>query len=205
MTLGRPTGSKGHYLDSGPLLCLGGSPVLAELFDAHHLANSRVVEAVVDEIVRNAMLILPPVGPHPKRHVRQAAKNARGRYKALLAAATPTPSPEPNLLTAIKADLHRRAAAKLKAGETTHPSAHEGEAESIYASVTESAAIVTNDGDAHSVAWANSVPSVSFVGIARSLGRSQRDVSRRVIFKELMTLSRRGVFPGEHITSELDL
>ena len=36
-------------------------------------------------------------------------------------------------------------------------------------SVTESAAIVTNDGDAHSVAWANSVPSVSFVGIARSL------------------------------------
>ena len=205
MSPGRPTGPKGHYLDAGPLLCLGGSPVLADLFDAHHLANSRVVEAVVGEIVRNAMLILPPVGPHPKRHVRQAAKNARGRYRALLAAATPTPSPEPNLLTSIKADLHRRGAAKLKAGETMHPAAHEGEAESIYAAVTESTAIVTNDGDAHSVARSQGVLSVSFVGVARSLGRSQRDVSRRVIFKELMTLSRRDIFPGEHITSELDL
>lgn len=201
----KPAGVRHHYLDSGPLFCLGGSPVLAELFDAHHLTNSKVVEAVVGEVVRNAILILPPVGPHPKRHLRQAAKNARGRYKALLADAMPTPSPAPDLLASIKADLRLRGAAKLRQGESMHPAAHEGEAESIFAAATESAAIVTNDTDAHAVARTNKVRSVTFVGVARSLVRLQRDVSRRVIFNELMALGRRDIFPGEHITSELDL
>ena len=36
-----------HYLDSGPLFCLGGSQVLADLFDAHFLPRSKVVGAVV--------------------------------------------------------------------------------------------------------------------------------------------------------------
>lgn len=194
-----------HYLDAGPLFCLGGSHVLAELFDAHHLANSKVAAAVVGEVVRNATLILPPVGPHPKRNLRQSAKNARGRYKVLLASATPAPVPEPPLLSAIKADLTSSAKAKLKIGESLHPNANDGEAESIYSAVTESAAVVTNDADAHSVAGKHKVVSSTFVDVARHMVRSQKVVGRRTIFNELMTLSNRSIFPGEHITSELDL
>ena len=194
-----------HYLDAGPLFCLGGSKVLAELFDAHHLSNSKVAAAVVGEVVRNATLILPPVGPHPKRNLRQAAKNARGRYKVLLASATPTPAPEPPLLSAIKADLTTSAKTKLKAGETLHPNANDGEAESVYSAVIESVAVVTNDADAHTVAGKHQVVASTFVEVARHMARVQKGVSRRTIFNELMTLSNRSIFPGEHITSELDL
>lgn len=195
----------GHYLDAGPVFCLGGSQILAELFDAHHLANSKVAPAVVGEVVRNALLILPPAGPHPKRNLRQAAKNARGRYKVLLASATPVPETEPPLLSAIKAELTSSSKMKLKAGESRHPNANDGEAESIYSAVTESAALVTNDADAHTVARKCKVVSITFVDVARNMVRAQRVIGRRTIFNELMTLSNRSIFPGEHITSELDL
>lgn len=194
-----------HYLDSGPLFCLGGSSVLADLFDAHLLAKSRVAAAVVREVDRNATLILPPVGPHPKRKVKQSARIVRGRYKALLAAAAPTPAPVPQLLASIKTDLTISAAKKLNAGQASHPNAHDGESESLYWAATQSVELVTNDGDAYRIARKYRVPSSTLVEVARHLVKAQKVVGRRAVFNELMTLSKHQIFPGEHITNELDL
>ncbi|WP_419707713.1 hypothetical protein [Promicromonospora sp. NFX87] len=194
-----------HYLDSGPLFCLGGSGVLADLFDADLLLNSRVAAAVVGEVHRNAALVLPPVGPHPKRRIHHAARVVRSRYKPLLESAPPVPAPAPQLLASIKADLTARAVAKLRPGQHLHPSANDGEAESVYWAATQSVEVVTNDSDAHQLARKHQVTSSTFVEVVRHLVKAQKVVSRRTIFGELMTLSRRDIFPGEHITSELDL
>lgn len=194
-----------HFLDSGPLFCLGGSPVLAELFDAHMLRDSRVVAAVVGEVNRNSTLVVPPVGPHPKRRLKQAANAARGRYKLLLASASNVPSPTPVLLTSIKADLAESAKRKLGPGRSLHPAQNDGEAESIYWAATNAMEIVTNDGDAHRIAGERNVVSSSFVEVARHLVRLQKAVKRSEIYKELSTLSHHEIYPGEHITSELDL
>lgn len=196
---------EGHYLDSGPLLCLGGSQVLADLFDAHLLPKSKVVAAVVAEVTYNAALVLPPVGPHPKRRVQQAARVVRGRYKQLLSAATSVPNPEPGLLSSMKTDLRNRAQAKLKLGGVLHPLKNDGEAESVYWAASEAVEVISNDADAHLLARKHKVPSSTFVEVARHLVRTQKAVKRSEIYKELATLSSRGIFPGEHITSELDL
>jgi len=179
--------------------------VLADLFDSHFLEKSKVVAAVVGEVVRNATLVLPPVGPHEKRYLHQSAKVVRGRYKVLLASAAPTPSPIPELLASVKADLAASAQRKLKAGQTLHPNANDGEAESVYWAATNSIEVVTNDGDAHLLARKHKVASSTFVEVARYMVIAQKLVGRHAIFKELMTLSSRSIFPGEHITSELDL
>lgn len=194
-----------HYLDAGPLLCLGGSPVLAELFDQHFLSRSKVVAAVVGEVNHNADLPLPAVGPHRKRKVKQAARNARGRYKALLASATSPPDPEPTRLTDIKADLRTRALKRLAPGETLHPLKNDGEAECVYWAAQEGVEVISNDGDAHALAVKHRVVSITFVEVARHLVKAQKVVRRRDIYKELATLSGWDIFPGEHIYSELDL
>jgi hypothetical protein len=187
------------------MLCLGGSRILADLFDDLLLKDSRVAAAVVSEIVRNATLVLPSVGPHPKRYLHQSAKIARGRYKELLGTAESTPAPPPELLAQLKSELTRRSSAKLASGQNLHPSANDGEAESVYWAVTESAEVLTNDGDAHEVAASRRVPTSTFVEVARHFVTHQKVVGRRAIFTELMTLSSRNIYPGEHITSELDL
>lgn len=194
-----------HYLDAGPLFCLGGSQVLAELFDEHFLSRSLVAAAVVGEVNHNADLLIPPVGPHPKRGVKQAARNARGRYKALLASAKVVPSPEPPQLSTIRADLRTRAQAHLKPGQSLHQAKNDGEAESVYWAALESAEVVSNDGDAHALAAKHGVTSSTFVEVARHLVKAQKAVRRRDIYRELATLSSRDIFPGEHITGELDL
>lgn len=194
-----------HYLDSGPLFCLGGSHLLADLFDEHFLPRSRVVAAVVGELNHNADLLIPAVGPHPKRAVKQAARNARGRYKVLLASAKAVSTPEPPQLTSIKADLRARAQKQLRPGRTLHQLKNDGEAECVYWAVCETVEIVSNDGDAHFLAAMHGVTSSTFVEVARHLVKAQKTVRRRDIYKELATLSSRGVFPGEHITGELDL
>ncbi|MET4580995.1 hypothetical protein ABIE21_000485 [Conyzicola nivalis] len=179
--------------------------MLADLFDSHFLNKSKVVAAVAGEVVRNATLVLPPIGPHQKRHLHKSAKVVRGRYKELLASATPSPSPVPTLLASVKAELTVSGKLKLKAGQTLHANANDGEAESIYWAATGSIDVITNDGDAHLLAEKHHVSSSTFVEVARHMVMSQKLVGRHAIFRELMTLSNRSIFPGEHITSELDL
>jgi hypothetical protein len=179
--------------------------VLAELFDEYLLAGSRVVAAVAGEVDYNADLIIPAVGYHPKRTVKQAARRARGRYKSLLADAKATPAPEPAELTAIKDELHQRAVQKSGRYQKNHPRSNAGEAESVYWAILESREIVSNDSDAHVLAAKHKLASSSFVEVSRHLVKAQKAVRPREIFKELATLASRGIFPGENITSELDL
>lgn len=194
-----------HYLDTGPLLCLGGSPLLAELFDDHLLQGSRVVAAVVGEVNQRADRSLPPGHRPNEQKVKQAARNARGRYKPLLGGAKAVPDPEPVQLSTIKADLRDRAEKQLLAGQTLHPLKNAGEAESVYWAATEGVEIVANDGDAHALAAQHGVISSTFVEVARHLVKAQKTVKHREIYKELATLSGRDIFPGEHLYSELDL
>ena len=194
-----------HYLDSGPLFCLGGSQVLADLFDAHFLPRSKVVAAVVAEIAYNATLILPPVGPHRKRGVKQAARVVQGRYKQLIAAAQAVPTAEPALLGAMKTELETRARATLQPGASLHPRKNDGEAESIFWAKVGSAEVIANDADAHFLAARHGVTSSTFVEVARHLVKIQKAVKHKAVYRELAALSSRDIFPGEHLYSELDL
>lgn len=194
-----------HYLDSGPLFCLGGSQVLADLFDAHFLPRSKVVGAVVAEVAHNANLVLPPVGPHRKRGVKQAARVVQGRYKQLIAAAEVVPTPEPVLLGAMKTELQTRALATLPPGTSLHPLKNDGEAESVFWAKSTTAEVIANDADAHSLAAKHGVTSSSFVEVARHLVKVQKTVKHKAIYRELAALSSRDIFPGEHLYSELDL
>jgi hypothetical protein len=205
LTASRESLIAAHYLDSGPLFCLGGSKVLADLFDEHFLRESEVVAAVVGEVNRNAMLVLPAVGPHKKRYLHQSAKVVRGRYKLLLESAVPVPAPVPDLLASMKADLIASAQAKYPIGKMLHPDEHDGEAECVFWAAANSREVVTNDGDAHELARKHHVASSTFVEVARQMVVAQKLVGRNVVFQELMTLSNRSIFPSEHITSELDL
>lgn len=194
-----------HYLDSGPLFCLGGSEVLADLFDVHVLPRSHVVGAVVAEVAHNANLVLPPVGPHRKRGVKQAARVVQGRYRQLISAAEVVPTPAPALLADMKTELQARAHATLQPGTSLHPLKNDGEVESVFRAKNAMAEVIANDADAHFLAARHGVISSTFVEVARHLVKAQKAVKRNAIYRELAALTNRDIFPGEHLYSELDL
>lgn len=198
----RPLGT--HYLDSGPLLCLGGSVMIADLYDGTFLAEALVVEAVADEVRRRATRRTPPGDPHRTGAADQGARAAARRYDRLLAEAALRPAPEPTLLASIESSMHTRAQRK-NSGKPQHPNAHRGESESIYAAVQDGSAFVACDDDARIEASDHGVPVETFVDIARRLDASHRDVKSRRIVSELQKLARSGFDIGDVVQSVLDL
>ena len=95
-----------HLLDAGPVLCLGGSPVIADLYDTHFASDGAVVEVVADEVRGWSSVYLAPGDPHRIGGVKRAGGGAVSRYgKTLLSAAIPTPAPEPADIALIRQDL----------------------------------------------------------------------------------------------------
>ena len=52
----------------------------------------------------------------------------------------------------MKSDLATMSHAKMKPGQSIHPNAHYGEAESVYWAATKSTEVVTSDDDTHFIA-----------------------------------------------------
>jgi len=197
-----PNSSLGvHFLDTGPLLCLGGSNRLAEMFDAGYLSLARVVEAVVQEIRRKA------TEPPPQRGtgVRKAARAVQGRYRAtLLTQAIPSSVAESSELCKIR-DTLSTLAQEDRPNKGLHPSENLGEAECIHWAVLQSADLVTCDAVARKAAHQFYVTCWSFVDVVRVALADQTGVRRNEAYRDLLTLERSDINTGEHIYSQLDL
>ena len=194
-----------HLLDTGPVLCLGGSSVMADLYDSHFGADGRVVAVVADEVRGWAGVHVAPGDPHRIGGVRRAGGAAVKRYgHGLLAAAIPSPSPEPPEIAIVRQALEDHANGK-RPGRTPRAGKHAGETYSIYEAERQSIRFVSNDGGARHVAGARGVAHESFADIARRLSKCQQDLKPKRIVKELQRLSKDGVDIGDVVNSELDL
>lgn len=197
-----------HFVDAGPLLCLGGSQKLAAVFDESFLPNSLVVEAVANEIDDHARRRDPPGDPKRQKHITAAAQVDLTRYKSLLAANRPRPTPTPDHLASVEARLRELAVEKAeRRGKTREigPTENRGEAESIHASLQESATLITCDNDAHRVAREEGVSTETFVDVAKRIAALPDSLRPKQVLQELQQLTKQGFDVGDVVTSVLDL
>lgn len=194
-----------HLLDTGPVLCLGGSQVMAELYDAHFASEGSVVAVVADEVRCWSSAYVAPGDPQRIGGVKRAGASAVGRYgNTLLSAVVPRPEPEPAAIAAIRQNLENHANRK-RPGRIPRAKEHAGETYSIYEARSRSIRFVSNDDGARAVAIARAVAHESFTDLARRLTKCQQDVKPKQILKELQRLVRYGVDIGDVVNSVLDL
>jgi hypothetical protein len=194
-----------HLLDSGPLLCLGGSPLIADLYDAHFGASGGVVAVVAEEVRRLAKERVAPGDPRRIGPRQKAGTAAVGRYqRTLFASVIEPPSPEPEEIADILQALEDHATRK-RPGRQPRAGEHAGETYSIYEAETRVLRFVANDDGARHVAGIRKVKHESFVGVAHRLAKCQQDVKPKQLVKELQRLSRAGIDTGDVVHSVLDL
>lgn len=194
-----------HLLDSGPVLCLGGSALLADLYDAHLGADGAVVAKVADEVSGWASAHVAPGDPRRIGGVKRAGVGAVNRYRdSLFATAIPIATPEPTAISEIRQDLGDFAGRRDSARKA-RPDEHAGETYSIHEASVRSLAFVSNDDGARHVAGTRTVRHESFTDVARRLSTQQAEVKPRLILKELQRLVREGVDIGDVVNSVLDL
>lgn len=194
-----------HVLDAGPVLCLGGSTVIADLYDAHLASDGVVVEMVADEVRGWSSAYVAPGDPRRIGGVKRAGVGAVSRYRnSLLSAVIPTPMPEPAAIAAIRQDLEDHANRK-RPGRTARANEHAGETYSIHAASSRSARFISNDDGARAVASVRVLAHESFTDMARRLTKCQQDVKPKQILRELQGLVRDGIDIGDVVNSVLDL
>ena len=194
-----------HLLDSGPLLCLGGSPVIADLYDEHFGADGGVVAVVVDEVRRIAGERVAPSDPRRLGPRQRAGSAAVSRYKrTLFSTAIASPSTEPAEIADILRALEDHANRK-RPGRASRAGEHAGETYSIYEAEARSIRFVANDDGARHVAGIRAVAHESFVDIARRLTKCQQEVKPKQLVKELQRLVHGGIDTGDVVHSVLDL
>lgn len=192
-----------HLLDTGPMLCLGGSTVLADLYEKSHLIDGAIVAAVRDELRRHAA----DERPH-KRVQRRSASFANKRFYPLLRDAVAPPTPTPTLMNALATEMHDREKAKEEQHDRVyHHNAlkHLGEVESIYAASQAGSTFVTSDIPAGAAARSRGVAVDTFVDLAVHLLRAQRLVKAKKVASELQGLQRSGLDIGGTVNGQLDL
>lgn len=194
-----------HLLDSGPLLCLGGSSIIADLYDFHFAADGGVVAVVVDEVRRIATERVPPGDPRRIAPRQRAGSAAVSRYgHSLFTAAIATPSIDPDEIADILQALEYHATRK-RPGRTMSPGEHAGETYSIYEAEVRSLRFVANDDGARHVAGLRSVAHESFVDLAVRLAKCQQEVKPKQLVRELQRLAHAGIDTGDVVHSVLDL
>lgn len=197
----RPLGE--HVIDTGPLLCLGESIPLADLYDLLLLKDAAVVTAVRDELSRLAG------NEDPRRKTeRRASSSVRKRFQALLSAAIPPPAPEPDSMRELESEMQARDREKEeRKGREYHvvPGKHRGEVESIHVATMQSRSFVSSDMPAGLAARGRGVAVDTFVDLAVRLMRGQQEVKTRAIARELQRLVRVGLDIGGTVNGQLDL
>lgn len=194
-----------HLLDSGPLLCLGGSPLIADLYDEHFGADGAVVEVVAEEVVRISKQRVAPGDPRRIAPRQRAGAAAVSRYqRSMFGSAISSPSPEPREIAEILQALERHAARK-RPGKAPRDGEHVGETYSIYEAESSGRRFVANDDGARHVAGLRNVGHESFVGITHRLTKCQRDVKPKQLLRELQRLAQSGIDTGDVVQSILDL
>ena len=194
-----------HLLDSGPLLCLGGSPMIADLYDEHLGAGGGVVAVVAEEVRRIAGERVAPGDPRRTAPRQRAGSAAVHRYRhTLFSTVIATPSPEPAEIAEILQALEDHANRK-RPGRTPRAGEHSGETYSIYEAGARSLRFVANDDGARHVAGLRAIAHESFVDLTARLTRCQQDVKPKRLLKELQRLAQAGIDTGDVVHSVLDL
>lgn len=197
----RPLGE--HVIDTGPLLCFGESVPLADLYDLLLLKDAAVVVAVRDELSRLSE------NSDPRRKAeRRASSSVRKRFGALLNAAVVPPTPEPDSMRELEAEMQARDREKEeRKGREYHatPGKHRGEVESIHVATTQGRTFVSSDMPAGLAARGRGVAVDTFVDLAVRLMRGQHEVKTRTIARELQRLVRVGLDIGGTVNGQLDL
>lgn len=191
-----PLDQTGLFYDSGPMLCLGASPMLQPSFNQFFRAHMHIADAVHREIVRISTEILRNGHPRVKQVRKRAAQAALGAYRSEFAGAIARPHPVPPVLSELEASM-------VEPGQ--HETKNRGECESIYHASITSYGLVTNDSPAARSSRGSNVRTVSFVDVNRRLLRIDRRLDREDIASELIRIARSGIDIGDLVSSSLDL
>ena len=192
-------------LDSGPLLCLGSSSLIADLYDEHFGADGAVVAVVAEEVVRISKEWVAPGDPRRIAPRQRAGAAAVSRYRhSMFGSAIPSPSPEPPEIAEILGELEAHATRKRPA-RTRRDGEHVGETYCIYEAESSGRRFVANDDGARHVAGLRNVGHESFVGITHRLTKCQQVVKPKQLVRELQRLAQSGIDTGDVVQSVLDL
>ncbi len=186
-----------YVTDTGPLLCLGASKELRDIYRARCYGKTHWVEAVKAELFHHSR------GNGPRA---RAAEMYNGRGVAWLSAVIAFSAADDNDLAPIRNRLTTLGVAKAnRQGRTppTDPRANLGEAQSILHAHRHQHTLLAHDDDARIVAKQNSVPAATLVDLARRL--VSEGISAKQLANMFLTLQRDGIDAGEYITGPLDL
>jgi hypothetical protein len=187
-----------YVADTGPLLCLGGSKILRDLYKAHCYGKTHWVEAVRAELANQSR----GIGPRA-----QAAKTYDGRGASWLPVPISFTTQDDQDITPIRDRLKVLGEAKAKVrGQTTQSSdgAHLGEAQSILHARRHGHTLLSHDDDARGVAGEHAVPAATLVDLGRHFV-SERVATPKQLSNEFLTLRADGIDIGEPISGPLDL
>jgi hypothetical protein len=191
-------GPSTHYVtDTGPLLCLGGSKVLRDIFKARCHGKAHWVQAVRDELAHKA---------RGYGAVAKAAEIYGGRSATWLTATivfAPADQSELQPIWQRLQDLEKEKATRQGRAPREDPGANLGEAQSILHARRQGHTLLAHDGDARRVAREHSVPNATIVDLAQQLVAEGNKA--RPLANELLGLQASGIDTGRHITGPLDL
>lgn len=183
-------------LDTGPLLCLGGSVFLLGEYRRRFEEKSAWVGAVCDE-VKNTAEFNSDDWATAARAFRSSSKDWLSKPHRFVAA-------DSGELDEVRAKLDQMAEAKAKRQRRVHvPKPHAGETESIVYARRHTLRFITNDMDALALATQQQIPSVTMVGMAKHLVKDGVNIAK--LTSELQSLTRRRIGIGGTVRSYLDL
>ena len=187
-----------HYVaDTGPLLCLGGSPVLRRSLAARLAGKAHWVRAVRDELARFAQRS-DPLG--------KAAKSYSGTGAAWLSTVAEFTGADDAHLRPIMDRLRALASEKARTRgqvKNFHRKENLGEAQSILHAMRNGQTLLAHDNDARRVAIENGVPATTLVSLARRLvaeGAEPRELAAC-----FLSLQASNIDTGQTIRGQLDL
>ncbi len=188
-----------YVLDTGPMLCLGGFPMMLRLVKHRSHGKAHWVEAVRAEVVRHGL----KAGP-----LGAAARTFQGNGANWLTPPAVFSDADNTDLDPVRARLEVLAREKAESRRSDSIARRDsradlGEAQSILHAKRNGHTVLTNDDGANIVAGENNLSVATIVDLARQLVAERN--SARELARGLMKLQADGIDTGEHIAGPLAL
>ncbi|MEU7822483.1 hypothetical protein [Catellatospora sp. NPDC049133] len=186
-----------YVADTGPLLCLGGSKKLRDVFKQRCYGKAHWVVAVREELLHQA---------RGKDARARAAQAYTGKAAAWLPAAITFSDADESELVVIKERLEELAKEKeIRTGRaaSTHQLAHLGETQSILHARRHKHTLLAHDNDARKVASEHGIPTATMIALAQRLVREGH--SAKELANEFQALKLDNIDLGAPFMGPLDL
>jgi hypothetical protein len=186
-----------YVADTGPLLCLGGSKKLRDIFRHRCYGKTHWVEAVREELLHQA---------RGKDARARAAQAYTGLAAAWLPAVVTFSAADDSELVVIKDRLEQLAKEKeLRTGRaaSTHQLAHLGETQSILHARRHKHTLLAHDDDARKVASEHGISTATLIALAQRLVREGH--SAKELADEFQALKLDNIDLGAPFMGPLDL